>query len=52
VTWIDLDKRLPYRVARLPLTFAGDRIVVGTGGNGVFWIDLNLATPATRPARN
>ena len=38
-TWVKLDKRLPYR--RIPeVAFCGDRLVIGTGGNGAFWMDL------------
>ena len=39
-SWVDLDKSLPARVEWLELAFAGDRLLVGTGGSGVFWIDL------------
>ena len=39
-TWRELDKSLPYRVTRLPLCFAGDHLVVGTAGSGVFWLPL------------
>lgn len=42
-TWRQMDQRLPYRVARLPLCFAGQRLVVGTAGSGVFWIQLDQA---------
>ena len=40
-TWVALDKNLPARVEWLELAFAGDRLLVGTGGSGVFWIDLS-----------
>lgn len=36
-TWRRLDAGLPYRHSRNVLAFAGDRLVVGTGGNGAFW---------------
>lgn len=35
-----LDQNLPDRVTRLPLAFAGNRILVGTAGSGIFYIDL------------
>jgi photosystem II stability/assembly factor-like uncharacterized protein len=38
-SWEELDDRLPNRVYVRP-AFAGDRLIVGTGGNGVFWINL------------
>ncbi|PTX99513.1 hypothetical protein DB346_16890 [Verrucomicrobia bacterium LW23] len=39
-TWRTLDKALPNRIAN-SVAFAGDRIVVGTGGCGTLWIPLN-----------
>lgn len=39
-TFQQLDRSLPDRVARLPMTFAGNRILVGTAGSGIFYIDL------------
>lgn len=36
-TWHELDSALPYRHPRNVVGIAGDRIFVGTGGNGVFW---------------
>lgn len=36
-TWQHLDTTLPYRHSRNVIAFAGDRLVVGTGGNGAFW---------------
>ena len=42
-TWVALDKSLPARVEWLELAFVGDRLLVGTGGSGVFWIDLPTA---------
>ena len=38
-TWKMLDKSLPYRNGDIP-AFAGNRLVVGSGGSGVFWMDL------------
>ena len=43
--WRALDKSLPYRVARLPMCFAGNRLVLGTAGCGVFWIQLDEPKP-------
>ncbi|AHF90464.1 hypothetical protein OPIT5_09895 [Opitutaceae bacterium TAV5] len=40
VTWTRLDAGLPYRHPRNVLAFAGSRLVVGTGGNGIFRTDL------------
>ncbi|HAI13548.1 MAG TPA: hypothetical protein DCM28_17715 [Phycisphaerales bacterium] len=39
-TFEQLDSNLPDRVSRLPLAFAGNRILVGTAGSGIFYIDL------------
>lgn len=39
-TWKRLDEGLPYRHSRNVLTFAGSRLIVGTGGNGVFWREV------------
>lgn len=44
-TWVELERSLPYRHFRNVVAFAGERLVVGTGGNGVFWSDL-AAAPA------
>lgn len=38
-TWQDLDSALPNRTG-LVLAFAGDRLVAGTAGNGVFWLPV------------
>ncbi len=38
-TWRLLDKELPNRAAN-SVAFAGDRLIVGTGGCGAFWIPL------------
>jgi photosystem II stability/assembly factor-like uncharacterized protein len=39
-SWTALDEQLPLRDYRSTLAFAGDRLIVGTRGNGVFWITL------------
>ena len=39
-TWSRLDPRLPGRVGWNKAAFAGDRLVVGSGGLGLYWIDL------------
>jgi len=39
--WTHLDTSLPGRVDWNKGAFAGDRLVVGTGGVGVYWIDLD-----------
>ena len=39
-SWIELDASLPNRKG-LKLCFSGERLVVGTDGNGVFFIDLS-----------
>jgi photosystem II stability/assembly factor-like uncharacterized protein len=41
-TWTELDKKLPYRVDNI-VAFAGERLIVGTGGNGAFWMALSEA---------
>jgi hypothetical protein len=47
-TWKPLDQRLPHRRYGIP-AFVGDRIVVGTGGSGAYWMPV---TPqAARPLR-
>ena len=38
-TWTMLDQALPYRADNVP-AFAGNRLIVGSGGSGVFWMDL------------
>ncbi len=53
--WSQLDRSLPYRHMRNQVAFAGDRLVVGTGGNGVFWMHVadaprpTIAAAATPP---
>ncbi len=39
-TWTVLDPRLPERWQWNVGAFAGDRLVVGSGGSGLFWIDV------------
>ncbi len=58
-TWSMLDRSLPDRVKQNMAAFAGERIVVGSGGSGCFWMPLSRegekavkAKPvATQPAR-
>lgn len=38
-TWTRLDKQLPYRYLN-NVAFAGNSLIVGTGGSGMFWYDL------------
>jgi photosystem II stability/assembly factor-like uncharacterized protein len=40
VTWNYLDQALPMKQAYNALAFAGNRLVVGSSGSGVFWITL------------
>lgn len=40
-TWTMLDTALPHPLASNPLGFAGERLVAGSGGSGVFWIPLS-----------
>jgi photosystem II stability/assembly factor-like uncharacterized protein len=45
-TWSSLGEQFPSRSHRMPLAFAGEHLVVGTGGSGVFFtflIDLPAA---------
>jgi photosystem II stability/assembly factor-like uncharacterized protein len=39
-TWTQLDQSLPYRHDNIP-AFAGERLVVGSTGNGAFWMPLS-----------
>ncbi|HEY9249418.1 MAG TPA: hypothetical protein VIO38_09815 [Rariglobus sp.] len=39
-TWETLDQSLPYRHDNIP-GFSGERLVVGSLGNGVFWMPLS-----------
>lgn len=58
-TWAMLDKSIPDRVKRNMGAFAGERLVVGSGGSGVFWMPLSPegekmprakpSAPATQP---
>ncbi len=41
-TWKELDKTLPYRFDNIP-AFAGERLLVGSAGSGVFWMPLSPA---------
>ena len=41
-TWKMLDKSLPYRSNNNP-AFAGEHLLVGSGGSGVFWMPLSAA---------
>ena len=47
--WLSIGKNLPYRQGRNIVAFADERIVVGTGGSGVFWIAINDAVNASVP---
>ena len=40
-TWEVLDQRLPGRVDWNKGAFAGDHLVVGSGGTGCYWIDVS-----------
>jgi len=40
VTWNYLDQALPMKQAYNALAFAGNRLVAGSSGSGVFWITL------------
>lgn len=42
-TWAALPADFPYRHARNVLAFCGDRLVMGTGGNGFAWMDIGPA---------
>lgn len=39
-TWARVGEGLPYRHFRNVLSFAGERLVCGTGGSGIFWTEL------------
>jgi hypothetical protein len=49
-SWKALDKALPYRVDNVP-AFAGERLLVGTGGSGVFWMPLSSTGETTMTAK-
>ncbi|MBV9469404.1 MAG: hypothetical protein JOZ57_09165, partial [Abitibacteriaceae bacterium] len=49
-TWVEMDKRLPYRVGNI-VAFAGNRLMAGTGGNGAFWMPLNAVGAQSIQAR-
>jgi lysophospholipase L1-like esterase len=40
-TWREMSRALPYRHSRNVVCFAGEQVVVGTGGNGVFYAPLS-----------
>lgn len=40
LTWTEMDRSLPMRSHRNVLCFAGDRLVVGTPGSGIFYAPL------------
>jgi hypothetical protein len=42
-TWHLLDDAIPQKLGYGTLAFAGDRLVAGVGGSGVFWIPLAAA---------
>lgn len=44
-TWKEIDGSVPQRM-RLKMAFAGDRLVVGTPGNGVLYLPLNESAKA------
>jgi hypothetical protein len=48
-TWREASPALPYRHARNTVCFAGEQIVVGTGGNGVFTAAVSSLQGAARP---
>lgn len=41
-SWRKLDTALPNRIGN-PVAFAGDRVIAGTSGSGMFWIPLDPA---------
>ncbi|MDX2185523.1 MAG: hypothetical protein SFV32_01195 [Opitutaceae bacterium] len=43
-SWTALDAKLPSRKDN-PVCFAGDHIIAGSPGNGVFWINIGEAPP-------
>jgi hypothetical protein len=50
-TWTELDKSLPSRIDNIP-GFAGERLIVGSGGSGAFWMPLSKAgeiEPVAKP---
>ena len=47
--WVELDRALPDRVKWNRGAFTGDRLVVGTGGSGLFWTDLPSPSPSPTP---
>ncbi|MGE5612598.1 MAG: WD40/YVTN/BNR-like repeat-containing protein [Bacillota bacterium] len=51
-TWAMLDKSLPDRVRNNMPAFAGERLVVGSGGSGCFWMPLSRAGEKNLKARS
>ena len=49
-SWSKLDNHIPQR-QRMKMAFAGDRLVVGTPGNGVFYLPLNEKAEKTVTAK-
>ncbi len=49
--WISLPSGPPYRHFRNVLCFAGDRLLCGTGGSGVFWTGLADAAGKPEPRK-
>lgn len=42
-SWQLMDEKLPSRLGYNAIAFAGERLVAGSGGSGVFWIPLSEA---------
>ncbi len=51
-TWRLLDEAIPQKLGYGTLAFAGDRLVAGVGGSGVFWIPLAAAAAQPVHARS
>ncbi len=49
-TWLEVGQQMPHRTYRTPMAFAGDRLLVGTNGNGIFWRQLPGAEEPNRVA--
>ena len=47
-TWTKHVCEVPYRDIRNPIAFGGERLFLGTGGNGVFFADLDVLRNLTR----
>ncbi|WP_269522183.1 PKD domain-containing protein [Coraliomargarita parva] len=50
-TWTAVDNNIPQRY-RLKMAFAGDRLVVGTPGNGTFYLPLTIESLEIRHPAN